>query len=71
MPRARVAMLGIITIAVYRSWLYSFGVLLAPIIADTGWSETAVAEATGSRALPVVISAGIVACGALVVRSSK
>jgi len=31
------------TIAVYGSWFYSFGVLLDPIIADTGWSEPSVA----------------------------
>ncbi|MFZ0014270.1 MAG: MFS transporter [Acidimicrobiia bacterium] len=42
-PRARIAVLGLITIAVYGSWFYSFGVLLDPIIADTGWSEPAVA----------------------------
>lgn len=42
-PRGRIAVLGLITIAVYGSWFYSFGVLLDPIIADTGWSEPAVA----------------------------
>ena len=36
-------MLGLITIAVYGSWFYSFGVLLDPIIEDTGWSEPSVA----------------------------
>jgi predicted MFS family arabinose efflux permease len=40
-PRLAVAVLGIITIATYGSWFYAFGVLLDPIIADTGWSETA------------------------------
>ncbi len=38
-PTIRVGVLGVITIAVYGSWYYSFGVLLDPIIADTGWSE--------------------------------
>jgi len=47
-PRARIGVLGIITIAVYGSWFYSFGVLLDPIIADTGWSETAVAAVFSS-----------------------
>lgn len=42
-PRGRIAVLGLITIAVYGSWFYSFGVLLDPILADTGWSEPAVA----------------------------
>ena len=44
-PKARVGVLGLITIAVYGSWFYSFGVLLDPIIVDTGWSEAAVAAA--------------------------
>ena len=47
-PRARIGVLGIITIAVYGSWFYSFGVLLDPIIADTGWSEPAVAAVFSS-----------------------
>lgn len=37
--RMRVGVLGVITISVYGSWYYSFGVLLDPIIADTGWTE--------------------------------
>lgn len=50
-PRGRVAVLGIITIAVYGSWFYAFGVLLDPIIEDTGWSEPSVAAVFGSSAL--------------------
>ncbi|MGD2060742.1 MAG: MFS transporter [Acidimicrobiia bacterium] len=50
-PKARIAVLGVITIAVYGSWFYSFGVLLDPIIADTGWSEPAVAGAFSSSAV--------------------
>jgi MFS family permease len=50
-PRARIAVLGLITIAVYGSWFYSFGVLLDPIIADTGWSEPAVTGAFSSSAV--------------------
>lgn len=50
-PRGRVAVLGLITIAVYGSWFYSFGVLLDPIIEDTGWSETAVAAVFSSSSL--------------------
>ncbi len=38
-PAVRVGVLGVITIAVYGSWYYTFGVLLDPIIEDTGWSE--------------------------------
>lgn len=50
-PKGRIAILGVITIAVYGSWFYSFGVLLDPIIADTGWSEPAVAAAFSSSSL--------------------
>ena len=33
--------LGLVTIAAYGGWYYAFGVLLDPIITDTGWSEAA------------------------------
>jgi predicted MFS family arabinose efflux permease len=58
-PRGRIAVLGLITIAIYGSWFYSFGVLLDPIIADTGWSEPAVAAVFS-------FSSVIAAVGALV-----
>ena len=38
-PALHIGVLGVITITVYGSWYYAFGVLLDPIIADTGWSE--------------------------------
>jgi MFS family permease len=50
-PRGRIAVLGLITISVYGSWFYSFGVLLDPIIADTGWSETTVAAVFSTSSL--------------------
>lgn len=50
-PRLRIAVLGIITIAVYGSWYYSFGVLLDPIIEDTGWTETALTAAFSASGL--------------------
>lgn len=43
-PRFRVGVLGIITIAAYGCWFYAFGVLFDPIISDTGWSEPALAS---------------------------
>lgn len=58
-PRGRIAVLGLITIAIYGSWFYSFGVLLDPIIADTGWSEPTVAAVFS-------FSSVIAAIGALV-----
>ncbi|HWB90170.1 MAG TPA: MFS transporter [Acidimicrobiia bacterium] len=51
MPRLRIALLGLITIAVYGTWYYAFGVLLDPIIADTGWREPALTGAFGASIL--------------------
>lgn len=48
--RRRIAVLGLITITVYGGWYYSFGVMLDPIIADTGWSETLLATVFGASA---------------------
>ncbi len=50
-PQGRIAVLGLITIAVYGAWYYSFGVLLDPIIADTGWSESTLTAAFGLSSL--------------------
>jgi predicted MFS family arabinose efflux permease len=60
-PRTRIGVLGLVTIAVYGSWFYSFGVLLDPIIADTGWSEPAVAAAFSSAS--VIAGVGSLAGG--------
>jgi len=38
-----IAILGVLTICAYGSWYYSFGVLLEPIQADTGWRESTLA----------------------------
>lgn len=65
-PSGRIAVLGIITITVYGSWYYSFGVLLDPIIEDTGWSEAALASAFSASAL--VAGIGSVAGGWLLDR---
>ncbi len=65
-PRGRIAVLGIITIAVYGSWFYSFGVLLDPIIEDTGWSEPAVAAVFSTSSL--IAGLGAVAGGWLLDR---
>lgn len=59
-------MLGLITIAVYGSWFYSFGVLLDPIIEDTGWSEPAVAAVFSTSSL--IAGLGAVAGGWLLDR---
>lgn len=66
LPRGRIAVLGIITIAVYGSWFYSFGVLLDPITNDTGWSEPAVAAVFSTSSL--IAGVGAVAGGWLLDR---
>lgn len=42
-PHVRIGLLGLTTIVAYGTWYYAYGVLLDPIIADTGWSETGMA----------------------------
>lgn len=42
-PHTTILVLGLITIAAYGAWFYAFGVLLDPILVDTGWSETGLA----------------------------
>lgn len=50
-PSGKIAVLGLVTIAVYGTWYYAFGVLLDPIIDDTGWSEPALTGAFGASIL--------------------
>ncbi len=50
-PVFRVAVLGLITITVYGSWYYSYGVLLDPMIEDTGWGEALLASVFGASTL--------------------
>ena len=61
-----IALLGIETICVYGAWWYSFGVLLDPILTDTGWSETAVAGSFSAGV--VVIGVGSIFGGRLLDR---
>jgi len=42
-PHPTILLLGLVTIAAYGAWYYAFGILLDPILAETGWSETWVA----------------------------
>ena len=65
-PHVRIGLLGLTTIAVYGAWYYAFGVLLDPIIADTGWSETGMASTfTGGG---ILIGGGALAGGWLLDR---
>jgi len=38
-PHLTIVLLGLVTISAYGAWYYAFGVLLVPILDDTGWSE--------------------------------
>ncbi|MEM8922143.1 MAG: MFS transporter [Actinomycetota bacterium] len=53
-PHVTIGLLGVVTIAAYGTWYYAFGVLLDPILADTGWSEGWVA---GTYALATTVGA--------------
>jgi len=53
-PTRDVSLLGLVTIVAYGAWYYSFGVLLDPILEDTGWSETWV---TASFSGPAAVGA--------------
>lgn len=50
-PHLAIAALGLVTIAAYGSGFYAFGVLLGPILDDTGWSEAVVAASFSAAAL--------------------
>ncbi len=56
LPRLAIGLLGLVTIVAYGTWFYAFGVLLDPIRADTGWSETLLTAAFGGA----VLASGVV-----------
>jgi predicted MFS family arabinose efflux permease len=56
-PAIPIGILGIITISVYGSWYYGFGVLLDPIIVDTGWSEAGLTAAFGASSMVAGVGA--------------
>lgn len=74
-----ISALGMVTIAAYGAWFYAFGVLLDPILTDTGWSESSLTGAFGlglalggllsipaGRTLDRIGSGPIFACAAVV-----
>lgn len=56
-PYVDIVVLGIVTLAAYGTWAYSFGVLLDPLLDDTGWSESVV---TGAFAISSALG-GVIA----------
>ncbi|MEM9614954.1 MAG: MFS transporter [Actinomycetota bacterium] len=47
LPHLSIGLLGLVTIAAYGTWYYAFGVLLEPLLVDTGWSEGTMAAVFG------------------------
>lgn len=56
-PHVRIALLGLTTIVAYGTWYYAYGVLLDPIILDTGWSETGMAATFTAGGIVVGVGA--------------
>jgi len=52
-----VGVLGVLTICAYGAWYYSFGVLLDPIRADTGWSEATLATSFSTGTILIGLAA--------------
>ncbi len=59
-PHVAIAALGLVTISVYGSTFYAFGVLLEPILDETGWSEPLVTGAFSAASLSGALAAGFV-----------
>ena len=61
LPWMSVSLLGLLTIVGFGTWFYALGVLLDPILDDTGWSEAwivASLSATGLLGAAVAPVAG-------------
>lgn len=66
LDHGRLAVLGVATIASYGAWFYAFGALVDPIVADTGWSYTAVSASFSAG--QVLVGAGSLVGGTLLDR---
>ena len=64
LPLITTIVFGLVVICAFGSWLYGYGVLLEPIRAETGWSESALSSAYGIGMLAVGV--GTVAGGRVV-----
>lgn len=51
-----IGLLGVLTICSYGCWYYAFGVLLDPIIADTGWRESTLTASFSAGAILVGVT---------------
>ncbi len=57
-PHVSIASLGLVTIVTYGAAFYAFGVLLGPMVDDTGWSEALIAGAFSVSTLIGAFGAG-------------
>ncbi len=57
-PHVSIASLGLVTIVTYGAAFYTFGVLLGPMVDDTGWSEALIAGAFSVSTLIGAFGAG-------------
>lgn len=64
LPLTTTIVFGLVVICAFGSWLYGYGVLLEPIRAETGWSESLLSSAYGIGMLAVGL--GTVAGGRVV-----
>ena len=60
LPVLATATLGVVTIVGFGVWLYGYGVLLEPILADTGWSEAVLSSTYGVSLLGAGVLATLV-----------
>ena len=51
-----VGILGVLTICTYGCWYYAFGVLLDPILEDTGWRESTLAASFSAGQIVIGLS---------------
>jgi MFS family permease len=66
LDHGRIAVLGLVTISAYGAWYYAFGVLLDPIVEDTGWSYTTLSASFAAG--QALVGAGSIAGGMLLDR---
>lgn len=57
LPVAPLWALGFVTIASFGTWFYGFGVLIEPIVEDTGWAESTLSTAYGLSLLATGLGA--------------
>ncbi|WP_203338264.1 MFS transporter [Nocardioides limicola] len=48
LPTRLTVVYGLVVVAAFGSWFYGYGVLISPIVADTGWSEGWLSTAYGA-----------------------